>query len=211
MANIEDLIDQLAQDAVVVKPALHPYALSLKWVVMAAAYIAVSLAVSGLRPDLMEKFHEPWFVAEIAALICIFAATSLSAALLSFPDIHQMRRLAFAPILAFTLFVLVIFLAWQSDNPPAPLPIHSFECTFSISLFALLPLAWAFLEMRKFASTHYRLAGSIALFFSFSVGALWLRLHEINDSIVHVVEWHYLPMIFFGVAGLWLGKQILKW
>lgn len=211
MGNVEELIEQLVQEKVVVKPAPHPYMLSLKWMLMAVAYLAVSLAVSGLRPDLADKFYQPWFVAEIVALICIFAATSLSAALLSFPDIHQMRRLAFAPVIALALLVLVMFLAWQNDNPPAPLPIHSFECTVSITVLALLPVVWAFLEMRQFASTHYRWAGSIALLFAFSVGALWLRLHEVNDSIMHVVEWHYLPMIVFGIVGWWLGKKILRW
>jgi len=32
-----------------------------------------------------------------------------------------------------------------------------------------------------------------------------------NDSIMHVIEWHYLPMIAFGMAELWLGKAMLKW
>jgi hypothetical protein len=159
----------------------------------------------------MLKLHEPWFVAEIAALAGILVATSVSATLLSFPDMHQMNRLAFAPVVALVLFVLVMLLAWQADNPHAPLPIHSFECTISITLFSLLPAAWTFFEMRKFASTHYSWSGSIALFSAFSVGALWLRLHEVNDSITHVVEWHYLPMIAFGITGLWLGKTLLKW
>ena len=65
--------------------------------------------------------------------------------------------------------------------------------------------------MRKYASTHYRLAGSVALLSAFSVGALWLRLHEVNDSIVHVIEWHYLPMLVIGLIGLGLGQRVLKW
>jgi len=70
----------------------------------------------------------------------------------------------------------VMFLAWQADNPPAPLPVHSFECTRSIALLSLLPAAWMFYMMRKFASTHYHWAGSIAFLFAFSVGALWERV-----------------------------------
>jgi hypothetical protein len=171
----------------------------------------VSLLISGLRPDLMIKLHEPWFIAEIAALVGIFIATSLSAALLSFPDLHQMRRIAFVPVIMFALFALVMFLAWQADNPSAPLPVHNFECTISITLFSLLPIFWTFFKMRKLASTHYHLAGCCALLFAFSIGAIWLRLHEINDSIMHVVQWHYLPMIAFGLIGLWLGKVMLKW
>ena len=211
MGNIDELIAKLAQGAASVKPVPHPFMLSAKWMMVATAYLGVSLLLSGLRPDLMSKFHEPWFVGEIAALAGIFIATSLSAALLSFPDMHQMRRIAFVPVIMFALFVLVMFFAWLADNPSAPLPVHSFQCTLSITLLSLLPAAWIFYAMRKFASTHYHLAGCCALLFAFSIGAIWLRLYEINDSIVHVVEWHYLPMIAFGIAGLWLGKIMLKW
>jgi hypothetical protein len=211
MGNIDELIGRLAQDTVAVKPAPHPYMLSLKWMGGAVAYLFLALVLSGLRPDLMLKLHEPWFVIEIAALVCIFVATSLSAAVLAFPDLYQKRGVVFAPVLTFVLFLPVIFCAWSADSPPAPLPVHSFECTISITLVALLPAIWTFYVIQKYASTHYHWAGSIALLFAFSVGALWLRLHEINDSILHVVEWHYLPMIVFGLAGLWLGKTLLKW
>src|ERR1019366_3811441 len=84
MGNIEELIDKLAQDTAAVKPAPHPYMLSLKWMGGAVAYLLLSLMLSGLRPDLMLKLHEPWYAAEIAALVGIFVATSISAALLSF-------------------------------------------------------------------------------------------------------------------------------
>jgi hypothetical protein len=211
MGNIDELISKLAQDTATVKRAPHPFMLSIEWMVVAAFYLAVSLMISNARHDLLLKLHDPWFAAEIAALAGIFISTSLSAALLSYPDLYQKRRIAFAPIVTFALFVLVIFLAWQADNPPAPLPAHSFECTISITLVALLPAAWTFYVMGKFASTHTHWAGGIAFLFAFSIGALWLRLYEQNDSIVHVIEWHYLPMLGFGIIGMWLGKKVLKW
>jgi hypothetical protein len=211
MANIDDLVATLAQDAATVKPAPHPFLLCFQWMGAAAIYLALALAISGPRPDLLDRFHHAWFVAEIVALLGVFIVTSLSTALLAFPDLHQKRRLAFAPIAAFTLFLGVLFLAWRADAPPSPLPVHSFECTLSIALMTLLPAAWAFYSLRRFASTHYRLAGSAALLSAFSVGALWLRLHEDTDSIAHLVEWHYLPMLVIGLAGLWLGKVLLKW
>jgi len=211
MANIDELISKLAQDTTTVKRARHPFLLSIEWIAIAVFYLAVSLMIFGTRHDLWLELHKPWFAVELAAMTGIFLSTSLSAALLSYPDLHQKRRLAFAPIATFALFVLVIFFAWRADNPPAPLPMHSFECTRSIALISLLPAAWMFYVMRKFASTHYRWAGSIAFLFAFSVGALWERLHEQTDSIIHVIEWHYLPMIGFGIVGMWLGKMALKW
>ena len=68
-----------------------------------------------------------------------------------------------------------------------------------------------FLCLRRFASTHSRWTGMVALLAAFSVGALWLRLHEETDSIDHVVLWHYLPMVAISLAGWWLGRRLLKW
>jgi hypothetical protein len=211
MGNIEELVDSLARDAAPVKPAPHPLMLSIRWVAAAAAYLVVSLWLSGLRPDLMQKFHEPWFCAEVACRALIFIATALSAAVLACPDLHQMQKAALAPAALFALFVAIILFAWRANVPPAPLPVHSFECTAGITLVALLPATWTFFSMRKLASTHSRWAGSIALLSAFSVGALWLRLHESNDSIIHVIQWHYLPMLGIGLIGWWLGKTLLKW
>lgn len=211
MESIDELITKLAQDTATVKRAPHPFMLSIEWMTVAVLYLAVALMISDVRQDLLAALHNFWFAAEIAALVGIFISTSVSAALLSYPDLHQKHRIAFAPLVAFALFVVVMLLAWRADNPPAPLPVHSFQCTLSITLASLLPAGWIFYVMRKFASTHTHWAGGIAVLFSFSIGALWLRLYEQTDSITHVLEWHYLPMIAFGMIGMWLGRVVLKW
>jgi hypothetical protein len=211
MDNIEQLVASLSKDAQAVKPAPRPWLLSLKWMAVAAAYIIVALAFSGLRPDLMLQFHQPWFVIEIVLLAGIFVSTALSAAILAFPDLHQQRRAAFAPVWIFTLFALALVFALLADNPPSPLPVHSFECTLSIFMFSLLPTAGIFYTMRQFASTHLHLSGIVAVLFAFSTGALWLRLHEQTNSVIHLIEWHYLPMIGVAALGWWLGKKLLKW
>jgi len=211
MANINDLIDELAQGATAVKPVHHPILLGVEWIVAAVFYLTIALMFSDYRPDLAEKLHETWFIAELTALAAIFIATSFSAALLSFPDIYQMRRIALAPIISFALFTLVMFLSWRADSPPSPAPIHDIKCTFSITLMALLPAALVFYVMRKFASTHHYWSGSTILISAFSIGALWLRFYEETDSISHLITCHYLPMIGIGLIGMWMGKVFLKW
>jgi hypothetical protein len=211
MRTTEELVAALSREAAPTEPAPHPFALSVRWMAAAAFYLALSLIYSGLRPDLLLKLHEPWFAAEISGLVAIFIATSLSAALLAFPDLHQMRRVALAPVFLLAVFMLALVFAWQGTGSATLLPIHTYECTFCLVLVGVLPAAWYFLGIRKLASTHYRWAGSIVLLSALSIGALWLRLSEPNDSIVHVFQWHYLPMVGFGIAGMWLGKLILKW
>jgi hypothetical protein len=211
MANTEELIEALARDTVPVKRSPHPYALCIKWMAVSAVYLGLTLVYSGLRPDLMLKLNTPLFLAEIGALVGIVAAGSLSTALLAFPDLHQKHKLAYAPVLMLAAFTALIFLSWQADSPPAPLPAHNVECLLCIAAYALLPATWMFYALRKYASTHYYLAGGIALITAFSLGALSLRLSEQTDSIVHVMQWHYLPMTGAAFMGLWLGKLLLKW
>ncbi|MFY9327692.1 MAG: DUF1109 domain-containing protein [Georgfuchsia sp.] len=209
--DVEQLIAELTGEASAVKPAPHPYLLGLMLIGAAAIYLSAVLAVSGLRPDWPQAMSQPWFVAEIVALFMLLVTASFSAALLAFPDLHQKRRLAFAPAWMLTLFLVVMLFAWHADNPPATLSQHGIECTSCILLLAILPGVWTFYITRMFASTHCHWAGSSALLAAFSVGALWLRLQEANNSILHVVEWHYLPMLAFGMLGLWLGKWLLRW
>ena len=211
MDNIDELIDRLARDAEPVKPAPHPLRLGAAWLAIMLLYLAVLLGFSGMRPDWMQQLHAPWFLAEIAILFLILLSTSASAALLSFPDLYQMRPLALTPIGLFGVFAVLLFMSWRAHMPPPPLPDHDLECTVCITLVSIPPAIGILYTMRRIASTHYRYAASVALLCAFSVGALWLRLHEINDSIVHVVEWHYLPMLAAGAIGLALGKALLKW
>lgn len=211
MDKTEELISKLVQDRTIVKRAPHPAVIGMLWLGGALIYLFVSLVISGVRHDLLLKFHQPLFVAEIVTLSCILISTTFSAAILAFPDMHQMQRIVLAPVVAAAIFALALCLAWLADNPPAPLPVHSLHCTISITLESILPAVLMLQVMRKMASTHTLWAGCLAILSAFSVGALWLRLYELNDSVIHLVQWHYLPMIGFGILGMWLGKVVLKW
>ena len=211
MADTEKLIVNLVHDIVPVKTVPHPFVLGTRWLGGAVAYVALYLLIAGVRPDLILKFQTLLFSMELGLLVGIVVTTCISAALLSFPDMHQKRLLAYAPTLMGLLFVLLLTVAWYADNPAAPPPVHNLKCTASIALLALLPAAWMFYTMRGIATTHPYAAGSVALLSAFSIGALSLRLNETTDSILHVIQWHYVPMLGVAMLGLWLGRRILKW
>lgn len=211
MKDIEQLVAQLSSEATPVRPAPTPWRLSLRWSAIAIAYLIIALIASGLRADLAQALQHPLYIAELLLLLAILLSTTQASALLAFPDLHQQRLLAYTPMALFVVFILVIVLAWQADTPPSPFPVHSFECTLDITFIALIPAALAFMVLRGFASTHPGWAGSYALLAAFSIGAIWLRLYEVNNSILHVVQWHYLPMIAVAWLGLMLGRRMLKW
>ena len=211
MANTDELIELLAKDAAPIKPISHPYLIAYKWMMGAMAYIALTSIYTGLRPNLLEKLRSPLFLAEIGLLTGIILTTLLSAALLAFPDIYQKRKLAFAPVYVLILFVIELFFSLHFEAQPAAVCVHSVECLIAIGTIAVLPAAWMFYILRKFSSTHYYLVGSISLLSAFNIGALSHRLSEQTDSIVHLIQWHYLPMVGVVLLGSLLGKIMLRW
>ncbi len=211
MKNLDHLIAQLAQDNAPRAAASHPLLIGSTWLGYALAYCLIGLWVSGTRPDLGARLHDVAFVAEIILLLSITLTSSLSAALLAFPDAYQKPRWTLWPLALLAVFVVVLVLAYAADNPPAPQPLHSWQCTMAIVMVAIIPGGWTLWAMRRFAVIRRGMAGSVAVLFAFSVSALWLRLQEVNDSISHVIYWHYLPMLIFASVGWWLGKRVLRW
>lgn len=209
--TIEQLIDNLADEMRPVRAAPAPVWVFLRWCILTVAYISLMVTFMGMRPDLMQKIHTPLFAAELEVLGGIIASSLLAGALLAFPDMYQKKWLTLLPGVMFLLFLYVLFMEYLADVPPAPLPRHNSECLRCISILALMPGAFILYHIRKFASTHYYMAGTIAILAAFAIGAMVLRLSEPTNSITHLLEWHYLPMIGAGIIGLVLGRLYLKW
>ena len=211
MPDIDQLIADLSKQASPVKPMPHPFVSMLKWAAGTGIYLALLMACFGLRGDMTLKLASPLFLTEIGLLACMILASGLSVAVLSFPDMYQKRLAAFAPLVPLLLFIAILAVEWLEDVPPSPKPAHGIECLLCILCYSILPACWIFYHLRKMASTHAALAGGIALLGATSIGCLALRLSEQTDSINHLIQWHYLPMIALSAIGLGIGGKFLKW
>lgn len=210
--EIEQLIDKLSNEATPMRPMGSPWALAAKWLLGFALYIvALLLTLETPRDDILLQLAEPLFALEVAALVVMVIACALSAAILSFPDLYQAKRIAYLPIAAFILFAGVVVTAFIAEGSAMEMHPEEFLCTAFITLYSLPPAVWLFYSIRKFASTHFALAGSVAVLTSFSIGALVQRIVEMTDSIAHVLTYHYLPMFAVALIGLLLGRKLLRW
>lgn len=206
-----ELIDNLAQKMDPVSPAPSPAKLVGKWSRLAIMYIAGAIWVLGIRLDFISKLHSVLFDAELFTLAAITGSCMLASAVLAFPDMYQRKKLVLLPFILFAAFALLMGVSFYADNPPAPVPHHDKECLLSISWMSLFPAAFILYNIRKLASTHSYLTGCICVLGAFSMGAFILRISENTDSVSHLLEWHYLPMLGVAVIGLFIGKLFLKW
>lgn len=211
MNKLESFIGDLA-DKAAPAPAYRPAQIFFVWLFAAVIYGGLILAFYlHPRPDLMTKFAEPLFAAEIMTLAALALSALFTAAILGFPDIYQLRRLLFLPPAIFAIFALVMGFALLSDMPPSPQPPHAMACLVCISLLSLAPALMIFYLILRLATTHPAMAGSSAALGAFAIGAIMLRLSEPTDSISHLLTWHYAPMIGVAFIGIYLGKKLFKW
>lgn len=215
--NTDDFISELAKESKAVKPLLPAVARTALWIGFSLAYFIGLILVLGVRADVMVKFHEGIFVAEIllAGSVGILAAYVACCACL--PDMNQQDELRFTPFVLFSILVVLLAVAHVNaeTDPMGSLFLQcltkGYDCTWHILLFSLIPGVILFFMMWRAAAVHAYWAGSMAVLAVTSFGYVAMRFLEANDVVAHILIWHYFPMLFMALLGMLIGKRILRW
>lgn len=209
--DTDQLIAQLSSEAPSKKPMESPVRQAAKWLLGLLCYSALLFVLIEPRPDLAQKLRSLPFLIELLLLLGIMASSTLSAATLAFPDRYQQPTQARLPGIFFTLFML--FMLAQCLTAPAisTLTVAECMCTLFITIYGFLPTVWLFFMMRDATSTQPAFAGSVVVLSAFSLEALLLRISEPNDGLMHMMLYHYLPMLVAAYIGVLLGRKLLRW
>jgi hypothetical protein len=216
MSNTADLIASLSAEAMPTKKVRAPAYWAVRLLVVLVVYAAGCQLFLGLRPDLEEQFARLLFVLETLLLALLLITSAISSVLAMYPDAYQKQRLLKLPYAVFALLLgLIGFQLLMPNDARMVIPegtgIHAIECAICIASVALVPSALIFALLRKGATVRQLQAGSFAVLAASAIGGLTLRLAEENDSIMHLVQWHYVPTLLFATLGALVGKWLLKW
>lgn len=216
MNNTADLIASLSAEVTPVKKARTPSYWAVRLLVLLALYAVGCQFFLGFRPDLELQLTRPLFALETLLLSLLLLSSAVAAVLAMYPDAYQKPQLLKLPYAVFALLVAVVgFQLWMPADVRMVMPegasVHAMECAICIASVALIPSALIFALLRKGASVRQFQAGSFAVLASSAIGCLTLRLAEANDSIMHLVQWHYVPTLLFAALGALAGKWLLKW
>lgn len=224
--DTDKLIDRLSGDLKPVRPLL-PAALRAGFICafsLAAVFGGIFAVSHGLRTDLAIKLTQAHFALQAAALLAAGVLAALAACQLCVPDtkIRWPVRCALGIAGGIWLGVLgaaltagsvalVAFLSGGNNlRDFATTTAGGENCLTDFSLLAALPLAAICFLMTRGAPVWRGLAGFAMTLAVGSFAALGMRLLCPNDDAGHLLAWHFLPVLAFALAGVGLGKILLK-
>lgn len=213
--DTKELINTLSKDATLKSTLKSPCYFTGSLIIILIIYAVIIQFFLKIRPDFFDRISSPLFLTEIILLLSLAISSVFAAVISMYPDIYQKRWALKIPYL--TLILLMGFILAQLiliDDLHLLISqagSHGIECTICIAEVSLIPSCLIFGIIRKGSSvTPYR-AGSYAALTSTAVGCLTLRIAEANDSLQHLITFHYLPIFVFTAIGAIIGKWLFKW
>lgn len=215
MTKTLDLITKLSCDIKPVKPLGKPLKWFLNLTFLLIFYAVIVQIFFGMRSDILAQLKRPLFALEVILMLLLFFFSTASATFTMYPDLYQKSRLLKIPyIIFFALFAIFLAQFFTTNDQLMVLPevtLHKMECTICIMFLSLIPAAITFAILQKGASTLPLQSGIFTILSASALGYLMLRFQEQNDSISHLLIWHYLPILFFALVGALIGWKLLKW
>jgi hypothetical protein len=213
--NTETLIEELSGRQTKVRAIGSPLWLMARWGLFTFLYACVLIYFIGFRFDIGTQLVNPLFLIENGLALLTVLTSATVAAYFFFPDCYRHYSMRWMPLLffgAFNLYLLLqlVFPADFYQGAPGG-GLLTFECTEDMAVFSLFPIIAMVYILRKGAPTQSRWAILHASIASVCTAYIMLRVIEPDDRIIHILSWHYTPMIAIIFISLVLGKKILRW
>lgn len=206
----EDLIVDLARQSGPWTP-LAPVRVRLaRWLVLAIGLGIVTVAVIGARPDVLEAFQKPAFVALVMATLASGLVAAWSALVLSVPGAGQTalwRALAVVLIVAWAMAFVIQLVAEGNAWPRlAAFPNH-WGCVARISGLSILSGAVLFVMLRRAVPLRPRLCAALAALASASLAATATYIMCPIDDPAHQIVSHVVPLAAMVLVGTMIGAK----
>lgn len=210
MVSTEDLISSLAENIRPVRRLRPPMARCACWLALAVVVIIMLGISHGVRPDLVQRFHDPLFAVRVAAAVVTGILAAISAFQISLPD--RSGRWALLPVPAVAVWLSTVgygcLTNWVSFDPDS---IHLGETAscFATLILTSTPLSLAmFLMMRHLGPlrpTAVTLCGALAVA---AITATALSLFHSLDATVLILMWNVGVAVLFVGLGAKFGKKL---
>jgi len=214
--NTQEFIEQLSSNLQPVKKLASPIKRYLRWLAASALCVGVALSFLGLRHDFYASLHDPMVLLEIILILSLALLSALGAFILSTPHPNPKKWMRTIPLVALGVwfFILAGDFYFHHSHSIQTHDLHpriGLDCVGDLLTLALVPGLILLVMIKKAAPTSLGWAGFLGLLSVASLGALGSQMMCSNNHPAHLFVWHFTPVIFLGLLGIFLGKKLLHW
>lgn len=209
----EDLIRTLSENCAPIRPLAHPAWRALVWFAISLCYVALVVAVMGLRPDFFSKIADPQFATEVAAAFLTSVVAAAGAFSAGCPARPAWER--FAAGFFFLIWAGALVVGCWRDVAAfgvSGLLSHSdVYCLPTILAISIPAAIFILLMVKRGAPIAPFVTIGLAALASTALAAAALRLSFRQDAAVSVCIWQFGSVVLLtGIASLF-GRALLHW
>lgn len=202
------LIDALARDVPSVAPLRRPEVRLAGWLVIAAGALAVGVAMTGARRDLLDAAWTGAFSRRAALMAGAGIAAAAWAFALSVPRSDRVTAWRWLPVAALA--------AWSGGLAIESLgalarPVFHISCLLKTLAFAAVPAASLVWMLRQAAPIDRTWTALLAGIAGGTLGALAAQLACGIDAAPHHLFSHAAPAIAAAAGTALLARPLLRW
>lgn len=177
------------------------------WAAASIPLFGAGALLVGIRPDLLSRWAEPRFLLEAGLVLCLAGSAVFAALALSVPD-RRKPWLQVLPIAALICWTAVA--AYMAASEVDAQPGAGLACLRNILALSLAPGALIYRALSKAAPFRSDLIGFLAGIGVSALGYLATRITCRNDDPLHVLLFHFLPVIAMSAAGAAIGRALFR-
>jgi hypothetical protein len=202
-----DLIHDLARQGSRVRPTPHYLVRFTVWVAASILCMALGILALGIRSDLAAEWHSGTFLVQAALAIGLAAASAGSALLLSVPGKTNSLHIYLPAALLLAWVMLLVGSFLTASHMDLGQGLH---CARNIVALTLIPGFLLYCILRAAAPLRSSLVGLLAALGAASLGCLATRFVCQVDDPLHILVWHYLPILGLSAVGGLIGRLVFS-
>ncbi len=204
------LIDDLVSEHTKVEQVASVRIRFTKWLIICALCLSAGISMLGLREDWMTLFSTPILLAQNIFILIGILIVGVFSIKLSVPSVSNKKKGTALLFVLAGLWALILFSIGILNNTTLEeLRKLGFGCIQNIIVIGLIPGVALFILIRQGIVLERKLAGGIGMTAAFGIGAYGVQFTCHNDGALHILIWHFLPLIILGVSGVFLGKKFI--
>lgn len=206
-----NLIDELVADHKRVKSVPSIKVRFFTWAFICFLCLATGVSLLGLREDWEILFQHPLLLTQnITILLGVFVSGALGIRL-SQPGGTSKKKVKKVLYGLSIIWILILLgIGTLSNASLDELGQFGFGCIKDILIIGGIPGIALFFFIQQGIVMERKITGFIAMVASFGLGAYGVQFTCHNDGALHILVWHFFPLILLGCSGVFFGQFFLK-